>query len=105
MVGKTDIGGLWSKFWTSQALYDDWEKRNTPGTDVDRLVADYHLRIHVNFWQMNGSPTVNNLRCKLFKKCFIYGTSTTTLPPSSIGQELLRIVEKYDRDMKVLKEI
>ncbi|ODM21929.1 hypothetical protein SI65_02773 [Aspergillus cristatus] len=84
---------------------------NTPGTDVNGMVADYYLRIHINFWRRDGSPTANNLRREMLRQYFTYGTSTTN-QPSAFEQEMLRIaetypdlMEKYDRDMKVLTAI
>lgn len=95
---------------TYYASYTHRPDRSTPGTDVDRKVAEYYLRVHVNLMRHDFRDTGRHQRRDLLKRSFAYNSATTmTTSPSSFERDMMHISEnypdllrKYDRAIEVL---
>lgn len=95
---------------TYYASYTHRPDRSTPGTDVDRKVAEYYLRVHVNLLRHDFRDTGRHQRRDLLRRSFAYSSATTTAAsPSSFERDMVYIAEnypdllrKYDRAIEVL---
>lgn len=95
---------------TYYASYTHRPDRSTPGTDVDRKVAEYYLRVHVNLLRHDFRDTGRHQRRDLLRRSFDYSSATTTAAsPSSFECDMVYIAEnypdllrKYDRAIEVL---
>ncbi|OJJ87853.1 uncharacterized protein ASPGLDRAFT_32327 [Aspergillus glaucus CBS 516.65] len=80
---------------TYYASYTHRPDRSTPGTDVDRKVAEYCLRVHVNLMRHDFRDTGCHQRRELLKQSFIYGGKSMNTPPSPFEHDMILIAEEY----------
>ncbi|EYE98850.1 uncharacterized protein EURHEDRAFT_408062 [Aspergillus ruber CBS 135680] len=80
---------------TYYTSYTHRPHRSTPGMDVDRMVAEYYLRIHVNLMRHDFRDTGRHQRRDLLKQSFVYGGKSMNTPPSSFEHDMILIAEEY----------